>query len=354
MTQVQKTEYPQAPRVNQTQLMAMLRYCFERKRPVIIMGDSGSGKSFIPRAVAESMGMSFKDILRPSTTNPVDACGVPVPDHDKKITEWFTPDYMPNAKRDGKRGVAMVDEFNSGPRSNQAMGYGLLLDRVLGAWRAADVAPEWTFVFCGNLPGSSNAIADKLSAALADRATVVVLVGQFESWDTNFAIPNNIHPLIRGFLKTRPDAMRGSPMDTIFATERSWTDGVHPFMDLFDSDRETWRVIVSGSLGVTLTAEFEAFCELATKAPAIADIIADPSGTWIPDDLAICYALSCALSAIADSNNFDSVLAYIARVSGELLEYVIHAATTRDESLKNTAAYVARCLGDSANRGVAS
>lgn len=340
-----ETNYmPHAQRVTQNELLEILPILFRAKRPAMVLGHPGTGKSWIIKQCAKIVGFDYHDILRPSTTNPVEACGIPGIVDGKTV--FFPPKFLPDDINNGV--VFHVDEFNSGAKANQAMNYQLTYDRVLGAWTMPE---SGTVVLTGNLPGSSSAIADKIASALANRCSVFVLESDAASFHT-WAIQNNIDPVLRAFLRTREDALIDDPSNIVFGSGRSWADGVSPFMGIQD---DNLRIkIIAGSVGITWSAYLDAFRDLVMNAPSTDSILADPMGVAVPSDLSICFALAAALSAIAKPDNFDSILAYCSRLGSELMEFAVTCSIARDSDLIDTAAYTARCLGDAQNRGVAS
>ena len=91
------------------------------KKPIMLWGSPGVGKSDSVRAAAKEMGIEVIDI-RASQMDPVDLRGLPVVDPNG-TTSWATPSFFPSDAT--SQGILFLDEMNSAPPSVQAALYQL-------------------------------------------------------------------------------------------------------------------------------------------------------------------------------------------------------------------------------------
>ena len=71
-----------------------LKRCHNANIAIMLLGPFGIGKSSVLQQYAKSIGYSFHDI-RAMLLDPVDLRGIPVPNHEKRVTEWFPPAFLP-------------------------------------------------------------------------------------------------------------------------------------------------------------------------------------------------------------------------------------------------------------------
>lgn len=91
-----------------------------RVPPLYIHGVPGAGKSSIVRNVCIELGVDFID-FRASQCDSVDIRGLPVPNKEEKVMDWFVNGVWPR-KKDG-RGIIFLDELSAADRSIQVSLY---------------------------------------------------------------------------------------------------------------------------------------------------------------------------------------------------------------------------------------
>ncbi len=96
-------------------IIKVLPKLLAKKRPVMLWGAPGVGKSDVVRMVASESKLELRDV-RLSLMDPVDLKGFPSIDAAKKVMSWLPGDFLP---KKGK-GILFLDEINSAPQSVQA------------------------------------------------------------------------------------------------------------------------------------------------------------------------------------------------------------------------------------------
>lgn len=239
--------------------------------PLCIHGSPGCGKSSIVRSVCEDYGIDFIDV-RLGQLEPCDIKGLPVPNKEEHVMDWFVNGIWPR-KKDG-RGIIFLDELTSADRSIQCASYELVLDRRLGSLYS--VPPGYLIVAAGNT-SSDRAIVTTMSSALANRFMHVELQANQEDW-LSWARHNDVHPSVIGFIQYKPDAlfkMDDENLERGWPSPRSW-ERVSQMCHICPN-KEVLRKAAYGLVGNGYGAEFMAFHELNAEFDNILDIMRDPN-----------------------------------------------------------------------------
>ena len=260
--------------------------------PIIIWGSPGCGKSSIVRSVCEQRGIDFIDV-RLSTMEPCDIRGLPVPNKEEKVMDWFVNGMWP--RDPNGKGIIFLDEITSTDRSIQVAAYELVLDRRLG--KLYTVPPGYMIIAAGNKT-DDKAVAYTMSSALANRFLHIELTEDAETW-CNWARNTNIHPSVVGFITYRPETlfkMENENLERGWPSPRSW-ERVSYICHYFKNTNETvFRKLIYGLIGTGVGAEFMNFYKINESFNNILDVMIDPnSKIEIPKEADRKYALCSAI-----------------------------------------------------------
>lgn len=221
-----------------------------RKVSTMMHGEPGIGKTQIAEALARYIGGPLYDV-RLTTIEPSDLRGLPYYDHEKKQTVWYRPEDLPNMGP----AVLFLDELSAASPQVQPTVYGLLQERRVGQHKLPD---DVMIVAAGNTV-EDGAVAFELGSAIADRMVHLYVQASADDWLNNYAIPQNLHPAVTAFIKTRPDylsnnqeCLRAGKM--IATTPRSW-DRVSQIMQTVN-DRRIRNIMIAGTIGASVHADF--------------------------------------------------------------------------------------------------
>lgn len=328
--------------------------------PVYISGKPGIGKSQAMAQLAterraqhlaalQASGATIGDMVtgcprlvdvRLSTFESVDLRGLPAIVDGK--TQWLTPAIWPAHNVDGVETVLFFDELDrAGSPAVLNAALQIVLDRRIGDYQ---LPANVRIVSAGN--GASDRGTHRLSDALANR--FLHLHAVYDPHATRAYFDRiGLSPFISAYLTMRPDNGYTEPQkgDFRFATPRQW-ERVNRFMPLPSSDR---RALVGGLVGDDIAGELESMIAVFGKYPSPQAIMADPINSPIPDDASGLYAVGMALARLATRATVAACMAYLARFPREYHVACVRALFCRDESLKETAAYVQFA---SANQGL--
>jgi MoxR-like ATPase len=316
-----------------------------------LIGSVGIGKSAVIGLLAQKLADDLKlklvrDVINPnedqfsfidlrlSLLESVDLGGLPYLDADFAQKRAF----LGNLPTGGK-GLLLFDEFAQAHPQLQAIAGQLLYERRIGEY----VLPDGWTICCSSNRQSDRAGSNKLPTHVIGRCSIIDFEHSVNDW-MDWAIKNDIDPMIRGFINFQEDALLDwSPkVDTPQATPRTWArlsdtlrTGIPKDMrvDIFKMDiGERWAI------------EFANFLKLSEDVPNIAKIMKSPTKVAVPDDGGMCYATAVALvntvcgAKKADLyQHFDSALTYLQRFHTPEFGvfYVRQTATARPE-LKET------------------
>ena len=302
--------------------------------PAFLWGAPGIGKSDLVKQIADKASLPLIDV-RAVLLDPVDLRGLPMVDQASRTATWAAPGFLPQAQRDGERGILLLDELNAAPTSVMAACLQLILNRRLGEYV---LPPAWRIVAAGNRQ-SDRAAAQRMPSALANRFSHIEVEPDVGAWRL-WANANNVDPLIVAFLAFRPELlhkMDGSDLRA-FPTPRAWSQVAKVAPKAPDDIRMN---LVAGLVGEGPAGEFEAFVRLYRSLPPIASIIADPKKAIVPTEPATLFAVSIALGRYATRENFEAVMTYGRRLPKEFAIVLCLDAVKRDPTLLETAAFVA-------------
>lgn len=264
-------------------------------RPVIGIGKGGIGKTeSIEELAKKEMGIGHVDI-RLLLYGETDLKGIPYPDEKHVKTIWLQNNILPVAERDGERGLLVLDEFTSAPRSVRTAAYQLLNERKLGEYV---LPPGWIIVCLGN------GIADGgdfngMEGNFLNRCSAYTVASDFSVWK-EWALNNGINPLVLSYLTWNVKHFHTFDPDdeyNLFASPRSW-EAVSNIMNCPNADindRMTY-LRVCGNVGTVIGSSFGAFCKLRVHATAPEDILSGRAGVFSGDHQVLLITVQSVLT----------------------------------------------------------
>lgn len=275
---------------------------------VMAWGRPGVGKSeAVNQAaaeIAEETGAPCPVVdLRLSQTDPVDLRGVPWIQHygDEggevvaSTTKWGTPEFLPDADRDGEQGILFLDELTAAPQVVQAAAYQLVLDRKLGDYA---VPPGWRIVAASNPPGEGT-ISFAMPKALSNRFLHVEVQPEWEDW-RRWAVNKGVDEWIVAFLSQFPqhfNSFRPDSDEHAYPTPRSWSFADKAVKDGWcSSDHWVLQEVLGGIVGKGVATEFVAFMKVAKDMPDLDKILAG-GGVERTTEPSVAYAAAIALTS---------------------------------------------------------
>jgi hypothetical protein len=326
-------------KVNPSQLVDLLT-CFVLKQlPVLITGRPGIGKSDIVEQVARATGHELL-ISHPVVEDPTDSKGLPFPSTDGRTAYHLPFGDLERAVNSTSPLIWFLDDLGQASPAVQAAKMQLLLARRIGDHKLPD---HVTFVAATNRRNDNAGVTGILDPVISRFATVVELEPTIDDW-TAWAVRNNVPPELIAFLRFRPDLLsvpKASRDIEASCSPRSWgfvakTMGVVP--------KALELTSYAGSVGEGAAGELMSFLGIFRELPSPDAILLSPDTAIIPEKPAALYAVSTALAAYSNEDNFDRVLTYNDRlIQAEHREFaalLARDAVRRTPELQNTHAFI--------------
>lgn len=266
----------------------ILKYSIENglKKPIMIYGKVGVGKSETVRKVASDLNIGFID-MRVLLYSEVELKGIPFPNEDRTSTVWLKNNLLPEADRDGERGILLLDELPAAKPAVMTALYQLCLDRALGEYSLPD---GWHIVATGNRE-EDRGVYYEMPPALSDRFIKFNMMTSAEDWLNLYAYKHRVHHLVTSFISFAPERLHTynpelEMTSSYFATPRTWV-GISDMLYTSDeeklsSNRIVWELI-RGSLDDVTYSMFSEFCRLKDELPDI-DGILDGKAVAMPGE----------------------------------------------------------------------
>lgn len=326
---------------------AMIKSHYAKRRPLILLGKPGMGKTSLYEKSCAEMEIGFID-FRMTLRDPVDVGGMRIPDTKTGKLRWFCPDDLPDEKVHGPNGIILFDEINVVGQLMQTTAYGIIQERRIGSWR---MPAGWVAMASGNNV-ADRAAAQRMSSALANRFNVQCVEPDLISWLEQYALEYVDHRGV-AFLRFRPALFSVMPGETIdmapgqvfsvgkdeiaFPSARSWTNAFQ-FIDEAPSMR---RKIFSGYVGQAAAEEFEAFWRVYANMISLDEILTAPKSARVPsaEQIDVQCAVAGMLGNLMTHKTSGSIFEYLARLPAEYQIIVAQTATKRDPSLKVAPGY---------------
>ena len=272
----------------------------------------------------------------------VDLRGIPVPDKELGQTTWYPPTTLPfvgnDAFPDDRLILLVLDEVNAGMPSVIAACYQLLRgERRLGEFV---LKSNVRIVAMGNRE-TDKGITNRMPLPLANGLTHFEVVSDVDVWcqwaqsvglpAVGIAFYQFRKPLLNTFDPSKPDKTFGTP--------RSSEKMLRYFMA--DMPVHIKQAAMAGAVGDGIAAEFWGFVDIWQKMIPLSQIIKDPHGTPVPEELSMCYAVAVNISGSLTRKNAAPLCAYLSRLSPEFEVLAWQLAMKRDPDIHKASEFTA-------------
>lgn len=218
---------PVGPRVE-----AVLEIAYRARRPVLLEGPTGIGKSEIVMQTSKKLGIQTI-VVDLSLLEPPDLVGLPIVEAGR--TRYAMPSFLP---REGQ-GILMLEELNRAERYIQQPALQLLSARTLHEY----VLPEGWVVFAAVNPANGEYQVSPLDPALRARFLDLSVRADRASW-LAWAIGHGVHPAVLALARAHERIFDDVP-------PRTWTYAsqlLHTVTSEERDDATLMRDLLSGYL----------------------------------------------------------------------------------------------------------
>ncbi len=211
----------------------LYRIPVESRRPLLLMGAPGIGKTAVVRQAAAKCRVAFLSYAMTHHTRQ-SAIGLPLIRERNfrgapySITEYTMSEIVGDVLRameetGMEEGVLFLDEINCVSETLLPSMLRLLQFKSFGSHRLPD---GWIIAAAGNPPGRYNRSARELDIVTLDRVRLLSLEPDLDAWRT-YALRRTVHGAILSYLALRPEQFymfKRTENGTEFVTPRSWED----------------------------------------------------------------------------------------------------------------------------------
>jgi hypothetical protein len=232
-------------------LEAVLEVAYRARRPVLLEGSTGIGKSEVVQALAQRLGVGHV-VLDLSLLEPPDLVGLPIVENG--TTRYATPRILP---REGS-GILMLEELNRAERYIQQPALQLLSARALHEY----VLPEGWVVFAAINPPTGEYQVSPLDPALRARFLELPVRPDRGAW-LAWAVTRDVHPAVLALARAHERIFDEVP-------PRTWTyvsQLLHALTPEERADGTLARVVLGGYLPAAWVESLLALRE--TSAPKL-------------------------------------------------------------------------------------
>jgi hypothetical protein len=284
----------------------------------------GLGKTSIVEQIADEMGLGLV-ILSLAQYDYSEIAGWNLPSEDRSHMISVRPAWMPTEGR----GIVFLDELPQAPVSNQNIAAQIVNERRVGKHHM----PEgWVVVAAGNRQ-SDRAGTNVMPSHLRDRLMFIEVEPDLEDTIAFFS-KVGVSDKVRAYLRFRPEWLsKFDPQVNACPSPRSW-DRVSTIIG-WGIDPVVMTDTVAGQVGEAAAADFMGFLKMYDVAPDIDKLIANPDSAEVPEDAAVLFAVTAAISSRMSKANAGNCLKYMDRIPHkEFVAFAVKDAISRDADVK--------------------
>lgn len=270
------------------------------------------GKSSLAKQLAEQFKLKVID-LRLTELDPTDLSGLPYFNNGK--AEFMPFNTLPlqdtPIPKEYEGWLLLLDEFNSANQGVMAAAYKLVLDRQVGQHKLHD---KVAMIACGNLE-SDNAIVNPMSSALISRFAHFDISLNVDDW-LEWASKAGIDYRITSYLSYRKANLYSFKPDATspYASPRTW----EMVSKVIKDSEEPSNLLVSSLIGDGIANEFIQYTKLYLNLPTLEEILKNPTGVKLSDDLSTQWATMSMVTHSITVDNHDKLSVFLRRFSSEL------------------------------------
>tara|TARA_Y200000002_G_C22630031_1_gene642071 strand:+ start:292 stop:1377 length:1086 start_codon:yes stop_codon:yes gene_type:complete len=282
------SETIEARTVSPNEAKKAVGYALTLKRPIMIWGAPGIGKSDIIQQIGTDQKREVIDIRLP-LWEPTDIKGIPFFNSKKNSMEWAPPSELPSDPK--SKAILFLDEINAAAPAVQAAAYQLILNRKVGTYKLPEGV---SIVAAGNREGDKG-VTYRMPAPLANRFVHLTMRVDHDDW-TQWATNNKIHPDVVGYCGfSKQDLYDFDPKGAsrAFATPRTWAFVSQLLSD--DLPESTLTDLVAGAVGDGLAVKFMAHRKVASELPNPTDVLKGKVKEVSIDQVSAQYSLTISM-----------------------------------------------------------
>lgn len=343
-----------------SQLLVLVREFIRAGLNLFVIGDPAIGKTAIV-----ALGAKLEDadlvISNPSVEDPTVPAGMPWPSPDGKTVEFRPIGQVAKVLRATKKTVWDIEDLGHAPPQMQAAYMQWFLARELNGNRLPDCV---SYVATSNERKQGMGVSGILEPVKSRFASIVKLVPDVDDWIDMFALQAGkefIPPEMIAYHRFQKESSKvdggvGALFEFVpsadiknYPAPRTWAN-VGKIQTYTKMPPEIERVAIIGAVGPERGEEYLGFLRMFRALPKIERILENPDSEPVPTEPSTLYAVTAALAARANKENFAKVARYAERIReknrGDIAALTILDATKRNPKLMQTDTFVKLMAGE--------
>lgn len=312
------------------QALRILTHAIRNRLQVLLKGAPGVGKSALWAQAAQQAGADLV-LMHPAIDDPVDYKGLPAVADGGEHATFLPYGRLQRLITAGQPTVAVLDDFGQADESVQKATMQLIHGRRLNG----HVLPDHVVFGAATNDVKQQAGVRGLIEPVKSRFHLIVQVDVSKADWQEWALDAGVPPLVVAFMDS-PLAVLPDNRHLLFAWEPTKDIVAQPcprtwefFGQLYASGiRE--EAVWAGCVGAPAAAAFAQFEQLATHCPTNDEILADPHGTAVPTEPALCYLVAANLAGALRQSNFGTGMTYLQRLEQPYRFLTLQAVNRRE------------------------
>ena len=274
-----------------------------------LISDPGLGKSSVVEQVASELELDFRVVMLASYDSG-ELGGMPFLNEKDGQKEYARarPDFLSS---EGK-GILFLDAMSQAPMANLNIAAQLVNDHKIGEHLLGE---GWTIVVANNRM-SNRAGTNQIPTHLRDRLMPIEVDASLDD-AINYFNTVQANPKLTSFLRVFPQRLAEFDVARdACPSPRSWLR-VNTLLGMQEKGSMTNSALnhcITSTVGAGAANDFVTHLELHEKMIDPADVIANPEGADLPEDVNVSYILCAALASRANESNIGKILKYSDRL----------------------------------------
>ena len=274
-----------------------------------LVGDPGIGKTAIVEQAAEELDIECRTVIL-AQYDSGELGGMPYLDENNGNKQYSRarPDWLPT---EGK-GLLFLDEISQAPMANLNIAAQLVNEHRVGEHILGE---GWTVVVANNRM-SNRAGTNQIPTHLRDRLMPIEVDASLDD-AINYFNTVQANPKLTSFLRVFPQRLAEFDVARdACPSPRSWLR-VNTLLGMQEKGSMTNSALnhcITSTVGAGAANDFVTHLELHEKMIDPADVIANPEGADLPEDVNVSYILCAALASRANESNIGKILKYSDRL----------------------------------------
>lgn len=310
----------------------------------VLIAEPGIGKTSILKSLEANLGDEYDYIYVDCPVKDMMDIGANIPNHDTKQLEYYVASLFklsgPGASR---KKVILLDEVFKAPKLMQIIYTRLILERMVG-----DVAlPDGSIVFATS-NNVTDGVGDTLAGHIGNRVALLpVRKPSADEWNS-WAGKNNISRVIRSWVALNPKCMAsyldGNQEDNPYIFKPGKTTGqfVSPRslakanVPISRKTRLSEHQLMSqlcGILGEAGARSMAAFIAVSDRVRDVRDIIKDPQGIDVPQDIASqVMIIMQAVDVLDTQDELSAFMSFLNRLKSAEVQAIFFTMLARERT----------------------